>query len=261
MENKNPIPSFPPVLILVFVILLVFVSGCMPIRPQTDPVQDKKAHRLANDILSLNREIKASRGIGWVKLETGPRRDTFKIAWAAAFPNRIRITFLVSGHPFETIVATGKNVIFISHTGEHPVHTTLSSDPDLEKFIHIPIKLSEMIAILLGHIPVQKFDHAWFEPGDNNFSSVILAQNWKSTFQKIHVDKEDQVQRLVLLDKDNIPLYDITYLDYQTHGKSRIPATLLLQDTRGGRIHLSLTRFIPNPPIKESVFRLTESGS
>ena len=261
MGNRNPKSCFSPILIPLFLIFLVFVSGCMPLQPQTDPAQDKKARRLASDIRSLNQEIKASRGIGWIKLETATRRDIFKIAWAAASPNRIRITFLVSGHPFETIVATGKNVTFISHTGEHPAHTTLSNNPDLEKFIHIPIKLSEMIAILLGHIPVQKFDHAWFEPGDKNFSCVILAQNWKSAFQKIHINKEEQVRQLVLLDKDNIPLYDITYLDYQTHGKSRIPATLLLQDTRGRRIHLNLTRFIPNPPIKESVFRLTESGS
>jgi len=261
MLNKNPRVCFHLILIFLVLIFLVFVSGCTPLRPQTDPAQDKKAQRLASDILSLNQDIYASRGIGWVKLETGIRKDTFKIAWAAAFPNRLRITFLMSGHPFETLVATGENVTFISHTGEHKPHTTISSDPNLEKFIHIPIKLSEMIAILLGHIPVQKFDHAWFEPKDSSFSSLILAQNWKSTLQKIHLDKEGQVRQLVLLDKEDIPLYNITYLDYQTHGKSRIPATLLIQDAGGRMIHLSLTRFIPNPPIKESIFRLTESGS
>ena len=176
MENKNSKPCFPPVLILLFFFFLVFVSGCMPLRPQTDPAQDKKARRLASDILSLNSEIKASRGIGWVKLETGTRRDTFKIAWAAAFPNRLRITFLVSGHPFETIVATGKNVTFISHTNQHKPPTTLSSDPNLEKFIHLPVKLSGMVAILLGHIPLEKFDHAWFEPGDGSSSPLILTK-------------------------------------------------------------------------------------
>jgi hypothetical protein len=261
MRNKTR-NGFPPLLLIAQVlILLVLVSGCTKLKPQTDPALDKKARGLANHILSLNQDIKTSRGTGWVELATGTRKETFKMAWAAKAPNRVRITFLVSGHPFETLVATGKNVTFISHTGEHPPHTTISSDPDLKKFIHVPVKLSGMIALLLGHIPLEKFDHAWFEPGDSGLSPVVLAQNWKSTLQQIHMDKDGQVQRLLFLDKNNAPLYDITYLDYKTHGGSRIPATLLIQDAAGRKIHLTLTRFIINPPIKESVFRLTEPGS
>ncbi len=261
MRNKIRRICFPLILPGLALIFLAIVSGCTPLRPKTDPALDKKARHLAHEISSLNQDITSSKGTGWVTLETDTRKDKFKIAWAATAPNLLRLTFLVSGHPFETLVATGKNVTFISHTGEHKPHTTLSNDPDLEKFIHLPVKLSGMIAILLGHIPLQKFDHAWFEPGDGSSSPLILAQNWQSTFQQIHLDKVGQVQQLVFLGKENIPLYDITYLDYQSHGKSRIPATILIQDARGRKIHLSLTRFIPNPPIKESVFRLTEPGS
>jgi len=271
MENKiqgTGLPLILPVSILpvsiftgLVLILIVFVSGCTPLRPQTDPGLDTKARFIANEILSLNQEITSSKGTGWAELKTDTRGAKFKIAWAASAPNRLRITFLVSGHPVETIVATGENVIFISHTGEHTSHTTFSSDPDLEKYLHVPIKLSNMITILLGHIPIKKFDHAWFEPGKNNSAPIILAQNWKSSFQKLHLDTVGQVQQLVFLDRDNTPLYDITYLDYQAHGQSRIPGTLLIKDGAGRSIRLTFTRFIPNPPIKESVFRLTESGS
>ena len=118
-----------------------------------------------------------------------------------------------------------------------------------------------MIAILLGQIPLEKFDHAWFKPGDHPHPPIIVSRNWKSTFHQLHMDKVGQLQQLVFLGNDNIPLYEITYLDYQTHGKSRIPATLTVKDAAGRKIHLTLTRFIPNPPIKESVFRLTEPGS
>lgn len=261
MGNKIHGGGSPLILMLLVWILLVLVSGCTPLRPQTDPGLDKKARGLANTVLSLNQDIESSKGTGWVEMETDTRADKFKIAWAASAPNRLRITFLVAGHPVETIVATGDHVTFISHTGEHKSHTTFSSDPNLKKYLHIPVKLSGLIAILLGHIPLEKFDHAWFKPGDSNFSPIILTQNWKSTFQQLHMNKVGQVQQLVFLNKDNTPIYDITYLDYQAHGENRIPATLLVQDTAGRKIHLTLTRFIPNPPIKESVFRLTESGS
>jgi hypothetical protein len=247
-------------------IFLFVISGCTPLKPQTDPTLDKKANLLAKDTRSLNQDILSSKGTGWVEITTHqmtthPRKDKFKLAWAAQAPNRLRITLLMSGHPVETIVATGEHVTFISHTGEHPPHTTLSSDPDLERFIQVPMKLSGLIALLLGRIPLEDFDNAWFEPNKNTLPPVILTQNFKSTRQQLYVDEQNQVQRLVSLSRDNTPLYDITYLDYQTHGQSRIPATLLIQNVAGRQILLSLTRFIPNPPIKESVFRLTEPGS
>ena len=241
-------------------IFLALVS-CAPLKPQTDPALDKKANRLARDASSLNQEIKSSRGIGWVEIQTQGRRDKFKLAWAANAPNQLRLTLLVSGHPVETIVATGKHVTFISHTGDHSPHTTLSGDPSLETFIKVPIKLSQMIKVLRGQIPLEPFENAWFEPEKKTFIPIILTKKWKSGHQKLYVDKHNQVQRLVSFNKDNTPVYDITYIEYQTHGQSRIPATLLIQDVAGRKIRLSLTRFIPNPPIKESIFRLTESGS
>ena len=242
-------------------IFLLAVSGCTPLKPQTDPALDKKAGLLANDARSLNQEIRSSKGTGWVEVTTHRQNDLFNMAWAAQAPNRLRITLLVSGHPVETIVATGEHVTFISHTGKHSPHTTLSSDPDLERFIQVPMKLSAMIALLLGRIPLEAFDNAWFDLNKDTLPSVILTQNLKSTRQQLYVDEHNQVQRLVSLKADNTPLYDISYLAYQTHGQSRIPATLLIQDVADRQIRISLTRFIPNPPIKESVFRLTASGS
>lgn len=259
MKNKRHPAWFP--LILMIPVFLVLVSGCARLGPQADPALDQKAHSLATDVRSQNQGVTASTGTGWVELETDSRKERFKIAWAATAPNLLRLTFLVSGHPVETIVATGAHVSFISHTRKHKPHTTLSSDPDLKKFIHVPIKLSEMIAILLGQIPVQPFDQAWFKPENSGFSSLILAKKWRSTLQQLYTDKAGRVQQLSFLDENNNLLYGITYLDYQAYEKFFIPVTLLIQDVQGRKIHVTLTRFVPNPPIKASVFRLTESGS
>lgn len=240
---------------------LTLVSGCGGLRPKTDPALDDLARSLAVDIRSLNQEIESSKGTGWIRLETDNRRDLFNIAWAAMGPNRLRITFMVSGHPFETIVATGENVTFVSHTGEHEIHTTTSSDPDLKKFIQIPVKLSELIAILLGQIPVHAFDQAWFEGGIICPSPIALKQNWKPSMQKLYTSPEGEVQQLLFLDQNYSLIYDISYGEYQTFGENKIPVTLLIQDAMGRKIHINLTRFMPNAPIKETVFQLTETGS
>ena len=247
-----------------FALVLLFFqlfSGCAILEPKTDSTLNEKARHLAAYVNSQNQDIESSKGTGWIELEKGSQKDRFKIAWAASGPNRLRITFLVSGHPVETIVATGEKVTFISHTGKHKPHTIASNDPDLKTFTHIPVKLSELIAILLGRIPLQKFTHALFQPEETHYSTVLLKKNWKSSFKKLHTDKEGQVQKLSSLNGNGTPIYDITYLNYKYVGLNHIPVTLLIQDFLGRKIHISLTRFISNPPIKESIFKLTESGS
>ena len=242
-------------------ILFQLFAGCAILEPKIDPALNDKAKHLAAYVRSQNQDMESSRGTGWIEMETGTQKERFKIAWAASSGNRLRITFLVSGHPIETIVATGKKVTFLSHAGKHKPHTIASNDPDLNKFIHVPIKLSEMIAILLGHIPLQKFDHAMFESQETHTSTIILKQNWKSSVQKIHMNKDGQIRKLLSLNHNKTPVYDITYLDFKYFGLNHIPVTLLVQDSLGRKIHINLTRFIPNPPLKESIFKLTESGS
>lgn len=250
-----------PLIFTCVLICLTLVSGCGGLRPKTDPALDALARNLALDIRALNQDIESSKGTGWVKLETDTRQDVFNIAWAAVAPNRLRITFLVSGHPFETIVATGKSVTFVSHTGQHEIHTSASSDPDLKDFIQIPVKLSELIAILLGHIPVHPFDQAWFEGGITCPSPIALKQNWKPFIQKLHTSQDGEVQQLMSLDQDYHLIYDIIYGEYQTFEGNQVPVTLLIQDAMGRKVHINLTRFMPNAPVKESVFQLTETGS
>ncbi|OQY53454.1 MAG: hypothetical protein B6230_00020 [Desulfobacteraceae bacterium 4572_89] len=257
MKNKIPWISFLPLVLILF----QFFTGCAILGPITDPAMNEKARHLTAYVKSQNQDIKSSKGTGWIELDTKTQKEKLKIAWAASGPNKLRITFLVSGHPVETIVATGKKVTFISHAGRHKPHTIASNNPDLKKFIHVPVKLSEMIAILLGHIPLQEFDHAMFESMETQPSTIVLKKNWKSSVQKIHMNKNGQIQRILSLDSKGAPAYDITYLDYRFLGLNNIPVALKIQDSLGRKIHITLTRFIPNPPLKESIFKLTESGS
>jgi len=158
-------------LIYIAVLILIF-SGCAHRRPDTNPLLDKKAVFLANQARSFNQHIITSKGTGWIRIETKTKKDKFKIAWAAASPHKIRITFLLSGHPVETIIATGKKITFLSHTGEHAKYSYNSKDPNMEDYIHIPVKISEIISILLGRLPVKNFEDAWFSPSDTSLSVI-----------------------------------------------------------------------------------------
>lgn len=239
--------------------ILVF-SGCARQRPATDPLLDKKAFSLAARARAANQHIVAGRGSGWIRIETASRIDKFKIAWAAMAPRKTRITFLVSGLPVETIVATGKKVTFFSHSGDHAPYTVHSPDPDMQNYIEVPVKLSEIISVLLGRLPVTRFDDVYFSPSDPSLSTITLTQDKKRTVQHLHLNNKGKVIGLTTTDSSGSPVYTLSVTQYKAYDDSDVPVQIQIQDKDQKKLTLHITNFQPNPVIKESVFWLTEPG-
>ncbi len=240
--------------------VIILISGCAAIRPETDPTLDKKALSFAKQAKSYNQHIITSKGTAWAILRTGTKYEKFKIAWAASFPNKIRITFLISANPIETIIATGEKITFISHTGKHSLHSYKSKDPDMKKYINIPIKMSEMILILLGRLPITKFDDTYFAPSDPLLSTIVLRQKGKPKARYLHYNDKKNCDTLWLEDYNKTLVYKMETNAYKIFGSDNIPARLEIKDNNNRKLALEITNFISNPSIKESVFRLTDHG-
>lgn len=245
---------------LIPVILLVLVlAGCVTPRPETDPARDREALRLATDLRGLNRDIRTAKGTAWIRVESGIRNEKFRIAWAAETPNRLRLVILASGHPVETVLATGDIVTFVSHMGKHKPHTAVSNDPDMARYIHLPVRLSELTTLLLGQLPIREFDDAWFSPDDSE--RILLRKSFVSEFQEISMDPDRGISAILLRNRDESPLYELRYLAFEEMNGHQVPREITVHDNHHRIISLTITRFIPNAPLKESVFRLTDPGS
>ncbi|MCG8637887.1 MAG: hypothetical protein MI863_28945 [Desulfobacterales bacterium] len=255
MARSNPL--YMPVG-LIFVISVI-LAGCASIKPATDPAEDKRAEAMAQKARDFNKGITTSKGTGWMVLDTGSQKQRFKMAWAAEAPNRLRLTLLMAGHPVETIAASGDWVTFISHTGKHKPHSAVSTDPDLTPYINIPVRLSEMISILLGRVPVRPFDKAWVSP--ENPDKVLASKNFSGTIQSIIIDGQGRVVRYRLTKTDMTPVYYITYNKFRPAKGYLVPASLTIGDRAGRTLDITLSGMVPNAPVKESVFRLTGAGS
>lgn len=235
-------------------------SGCARLRPETDPLLDQKAFFLATRAASFNRNIAASKGTGWARLQAPEKSVKFRMAWAAVFPNKIRITFLSSGLPVETITATGETITFFSHTGAHARHSYHSKDPDMEDYIRVPLKMSEMISVLLGRLPVKPFDDAYFSPADPSLSTVVLNRNGKRAAQYLHFNTDETLDRLQTISTAGTLLYEMNITKYASTDAGLIPVKIEITDMENRKLTLDITNFQANPPIKESMFRLTEPG-
>jgi len=242
------------------IIIVLIFSGCARHRPETNPLLDKKAVLLANQARSFNQSIITSKGTGWATLETNTKTDKYKMVWAAVFPHKIRITFLVSGHPIETIITTGEKITFLSHTGKHAKYSYDSKDPKMNDYIKVPIKISEMILILLGRLPVKNFNAAYFSPLDTSLTRISLEQRWKGVTQILHFNSRGKIDSLKSIGLSGKLLYEITFKKYKTYKFGDIPTQIEILDKDDRKLSLDIQRFWPNLPIKDSVFQLTEPG-
>lgn len=245
---------------LFFVCLLCFacLSGCGIPRPQTDPALDAQAHESAEKVSTLNQDIVTSKGTGHLRVASNNGVQTFQMAWAAQSPDRVRLTFTALASPVETIVADGKTVTFVSHTGRHKPHTTTSSDPDLESFTGVPLKLSDLIRVLLGQIPIQPFSDAWFSSEDR--FRIQLHKKLTTQFQELLLVSDQPLKALRLKNRQDEIRYEIQYHEFDRMDHRQIPVDLTIADGKGQQVRISITRFWPDIPVKESVFQLTPDG-
>ena len=238
--------------------LALMITGCAPLRPETDPLRDAQANRLATRVKTVNHLILSSKGMAWAKLETPDQTLIYQIAWAAVFPNKLRATFMVSGRPMETIVATGQSVTFVSHTDRHPRYTIASPDPDLSAYLDLPVRLSEIVAILLGRYPIRAHDEAFFSSKNPNKNDVTLFSKNKGPVQILHLDANQKISSLTATDSQKNPVYDYTVLSEKPVLKYWVPMVTKVSDPSQIILTLTITRFDPNPVIKPAVFKLTD---
>lgn len=231
------------------------LSGCGLPRPQTDPALDQAAWQIAADLRSINHEIRTSKGTARLRLASPSGVQHFQIAWAAQSPNRVRISFTASGYPVETIVADGEQVTFLSHTGRHRPHTTASSDPDLAPYTQVPLRLSDLVRLLLGQLPIQDFHDAWFLPDDP--SRLQVHKRFSSHTQELLLGSDQPIQTLRRVDRNNEIRYEIHFHAFSVMDTKQIPADLTISDGKFQSARITITQFWPDTPLKESVFRLT----
>ncbi len=252
---------FPCLRVYLICSLLVCAAlfGCSTPRPATDPAADAKARAIATDLESFNQSIFTAKGTCTATLHTPESIQAFTIAWAAAFPDKLRMTLLMSGHAVETIVFFQDTLSLFSHTGRHDLFLDYGSDPDLERYLQVPLKTSTLIRILLGRLPVQDFDDAYLSV--DNPDVTILRSTPKRFLQAVVTDSSGRLEQLRLETFSQKSLYTMTIHDYQTHGAHTIPGRIEIADNRGRTLKIQITGFDANPPLKPGIFQLTEPGS
>lgn len=248
--------------VLFVISVAILGSGCAGLKNKKTPVFDIQALKSAHRIKNINNNIRSFRGIGWLYISgRGQQKEKYRTAFVALVPDKIRLTLMISGLPVETIIADGRKIIFISHTGKHKIYKINDPDPSLARIISIPVKIKDIIALLSGRIPLKDFDYAYYLKREKSSGGTLMLYKKKGgEIQKIISNSKMRVRKYERFDNKKHLIYSILLDDYENFGQFQIPLNINIMDRSGRKIDLKITGYKANIPVKNSVFTLTESG-
>ncbi|MBF0390554.1 MAG: hypothetical protein HQK71_10680 [Desulfamplus sp.] len=247
-----------------FGLLILLLTGCsVKNSSYINSSQTNEAINILKKIESINSNIKTSKGTGWITItDSKEQSKRFRMAWAASFPDKIRLTLLSAGHPVETILADGKSVSFISHTGRHETKKINSPNPSLKDVVSMPVTIQDILAIFAGRVPIDKFDTASIAQitYSSGFSDtmLILKRRWNGNSQNIVLTSDNQVANFSLLNENRRLIHSVFNEQYKMFDSFLIPSRVKIRDNEGRQIDFEITTYQPNVAINHDVFNLNK---
>ncbi|MBF0467723.1 MAG: hypothetical protein HQK61_02375 [Desulfamplus sp.] len=260
------VPVRVVMLSLVFILIATTLfTGCSITQQPSyiNSTETNEALKVLQQIKSINKEIKTCKGSGWITIADTQQTTKFRMAWAASFPDKIRLTLLSAGHPVETILADGKTVTFISHTGKHNTKKVNSKNPSLKEVVSIPVKMQDILSIFAGRVPVGKFDIATIaqvtDSAQSTDTMLILKKRWNGESQNIVIGPQNKILGFSLIDEHRKLIHSVFNQQYKNFDSFSIPAKVKVRDNEGRAIDFEITSYQPNIQIRPDMFVLTES--
>ena len=215
-------------------------------------------------IQNTNSNIKSFKGTGGVKIDRNTKKSLFRLAWMGLIPLKLRLAILSSGHLIETISTDGEYIYLRSNNNSHPFYKHKTSDPNLDKVLEIPIKITDLINLMCGKIPIADFNdvHLLTDISDTKkLDKALILQlekDWYGVVEKIYIDKNMKAYKVEFFDRNKKLIYCAEFKKMQNINGYLLHA--LISITNGNKTFLSINidKIYLNPKLAPSKFVLTE---
>lgn len=208
---------------------------------------------------------------------------TSRIAWIASAPDRMRVTLNgVSGQPLVSAASDGQWFYLVSHT-DGDFYKKPVTNSNMKRFFSIPIKSGDIVHILAGRVPVEKYDSAMLienqaeedcsetdfdDPLHSSSDSVgdayenayvlVLKSKWGNVREKIYLkENKKDVHKIEMFDPAGALEYRVEFNRMQTIKAYRVPSQLKVSNNDGSGFQLFLDRYWVDAMISSSVFTLS----
>ncbi|WP_300675008.1 hypothetical protein [Desulfoluna sp.] len=240
--------------ILVVLFILPLFSACSLLTPLSRFEPDG-AEEALDHLSRLNEVVTTFKGTGSVVITEKGQTQRFRIAWAGAPPNLLRMEILASATPIESLAYNGTHLQLRSHVGSHTPYSKKVKNPSLKSATGIPLTLSEIHALLSGKIDVGTFQSA----------RLLTASDLGTETLILHPDRSHK--KAITLNENRLPTRaTLSTAHGEVYEMRLIPKTdpegihhfkrIILTSGKGVKTTIRIDRMIINPPVDETIFTL-----
>lgn len=245
------------------IVLLSFcllAAGCtgFRLRPEPEPVASPEAQAILSGLMEKNQGLKTFKGLGKIRIWDETKLQTAKVAWAGAEDGRLRIELLqISGQPAASIASDGEWLYFVSHEKDK-LYKKRTRDPDLQKVLAVPVRASDVIALIRGRIPICAYHEARVEENRYGPGQVLILRRWDRIVQRIYPEGEKRrVRKTELFDKNGDRIWQAEFDRMKTVQGFALPFRILLGNGQDLGVELRIQRYWPNAELSAEIFVLT----
>lgn len=264
-------------------VCVFFFSACALIPPKkiktsTGLHESSEAVAMVSTLKRRNRKLTTSKGLGRIIFLGSERKEvSTRIAWIASVPDRLRITLSsITGQPIVSVASDGRWLYLISYA-KGDFYKKRATDSNMKHFFSISIKSRDIVDILDGRVPLEKYDSAILmkdgslsisqgegfvaagtssSKGNEYENILILKGKWNNVLEKIYLNQKQDVQKIEMFDSTGMLLYRVEFNRMQQINTYRVPSRLKVSNNDGQGFKLDLERYWADVRVSPSVFML-----
>lgn len=231
------------------------IQGCAwLVAPPTD---DMQARATIDRLMVQNARLTQFKGLFKAQVEAGGQSISGRVALAAIVPDQLRMEWLGPlGQPLTAMAGNGKTLTILSYA-DHKYHTLKQTPTVLEKLIHIPIGLEDLLTLLSGR-PMVPDNFFAVQAIEGDLSNGIRIKNrWRRTLADVHTGPDGRLTDEQVYDSEGKQLFHIQWRQWQTIQDYSVPRRLGIVTSDGDSMEISIHRLIPETDLEPSIFQLS----
>jgi len=251
---RNIATSWPVPYGLLFCLLTL--AGCGGIRPSPEVRLSAEAGRLLSAISGMNAGLTSIKGIGKLSLRSGSTPGSFRFAWAAVPPDRVRIDLMdPTGRPAGTLARDGTWTYLRIHK-DGRLFRRRSLDRQIGKWLAVPVETADLISLVSGHVPLREHD-AVDVIGSTGKGPILVLRRHQTLVERIELSPDRKsVVRIDMFGAAGQRAYRIVYPEWRVTVDDRLPPWLEIFTGDGDSIRIQFIRYRENVPIDPAMFVL-----
>jgi hypothetical protein len=189
--------------------------------------------------------------------------QSFRTAVAGEFPDYLRIDlFSPYGGSAGSLASDGKHLYLVMYAA-HEYYKKRFGDGSLRRFVDMDITVGDLLALLVGRIPMDADYAARLMPAVSGSPEkvILLLDRWGHTRQRITLDSTGLPVRVVWFDSRQHSTKSVTITGRQVTQGFVLPKRIDLSSAGGQRISVAVDRYTVNVRFDEGLFTLPPLSS